>query len=85
MINPSAEGGSKPFNGYQPPSGYSPWQQLYTSQTNNGTVSPYINNVRPQLDQQNFNAHVSEQINGVQTGGVLRGRLARRGASTSAA
>ena len=67
MLNPSASGVSKPFNQYQPPSGYSPWQQLYTSPTNNGTVSPYINNVRPSLDQQNFNAHVSEQINGVQT------------------
>jgi hypothetical protein len=64
--NPVAGGGAKPFNNYQPPSGYSPWQ-LLNQPTQNGTLNPYTNFVQPALSQQNFNAHVSEQINGVQT------------------
>ena len=36
-------------------------------QTNNGTISPYTAYVQPAISQQNFNSHVSEQINGVQT------------------
>jgi hypothetical protein len=55
---------SKPYSNYTPPSGYSPWMSLNQS-TNGGTISPYTAYVRPQLDQQNFNARVSEQINGV--------------------
>ncbi len=35
--------------------------------TNNGTLNPYTNYVQPMMNQQNFNSHVSEQINGVQT------------------
>jgi hypothetical protein len=65
-MDPMAGGGSKPFNGYTPPNGYSPWQSLYTP-TNNGTLNPYTQRVQPQMDQINFNAHMSEQINGVQT------------------
>jgi len=34
--NPLAQ--QKPFNDYQRPSGYSPWMQLYSTPTNNGTV-----------------------------------------------
>ncbi len=63
--SPSA-GGNKPFNGYAPPSGYSAWNNLYLP-TNNGTQNPYTNYVRPAMDQQQFNMHISEQINGVQT------------------
>ncbi len=62
----AAGGGSKPFSGYTPPNGYTPWQSLYTP-TNNGTLNPYTQRVQPQFDQLNFNAHTSEQINGVQT------------------
>ena len=66
--NPITAGGPpKAFNDYRPPSGGSPWNYLYTSNTNNGTVSPYMNYVQPALQQQNFNAHISEQIQGVQT------------------
>ena len=57
---------NKPFSDYQPPSGYSPWL-LMNQQTNNGTISPYTAYVQPALNQQNINAHVSEQINGVRT------------------
>jgi hypothetical protein len=64
--NPGAGGGVKPFSNYQPPSGYSPWQ-LLNQPTQNGTLNPYTNFVQPALSQQNFNAHVSEQINGVRT------------------
>jgi hypothetical protein len=62
----SAAGGNKPFNNYQAPSGYSPWS-LLNQQTNNGTISPYTAYVQPAINQQNFNSHISEQINGVQT------------------
>jgi hypothetical protein len=69
MLNPSVGGTSnKPFNDYQRPTGYSPWQNLYLP-SNNGTVDPYTAYVRPAMDQQNFNSHVSEQINGVRTRG----------------
>ncbi len=61
-VNSTAASTGKPFSGYQPPSGYSPWQQLYTSRRNNGTVSPYVNNVRPALEQQNFNSRVGERV-----------------------
>jgi hypothetical protein len=61
-----AGGAAKPYSDYRPPSGYSPWNNLNLP-TNNGTVNPYTNYVRPAMDQQTFNAHVSEQINGVQT------------------
>jgi hypothetical protein len=57
---------NKPFSDYRAPSGSSPWNNLYLP-SNNGTVNPYTNYVRPAMDQQNFNAHVSEQINGVPT------------------
>jgi hypothetical protein len=65
---PSAPGfdPSKPFNNYQAPSGYSPWNNL-TLPTNNGTTNPYTAYVRPAMEQQTFNSHISEQINGVQT------------------
>ncbi len=68
IATPSVGGASssKPFNGYQPPSGYSPWMALNAS-TNNGTLNPYTAYVQPAVSQQNFNSHVSEQINGVQT------------------
>ena len=49
--------------------------------TNNGTVNPYTNYVRPAMDQQTFNAHVSEQINGVQTMQRVRRGHARHGGS----
>lgn len=66
MTNPSVGGGSKPYSDYRAPSGYSPWLEL-NQRTNNGTINPYSQYVRPQVDQQNFNAHTREQINGVQT------------------
>ena len=65
MVGPSAGPAAKPYSNYQPPSGYSPWMNLYQP-TNNGTIDPYTAYVQPALNQQNFNAHVSEQINGVQ-------------------
>jgi hypothetical protein len=61
-----AGGGAKPFSDYRAQNGFTPWQYL-NQPTQNGTVSPYSAYVRPTLDQQNFNSHVSEQINGVQT------------------
>ena len=67
MMNPSA-GAGKPFSNYTTPNGYSPWQNLYLPSAN-GTISPYTSYVQPALNQQNFNAHMSEQINGVRTGG----------------
>jgi hypothetical protein len=70
MMNPSA--GNKPYSDYQRPTGYSPWQNLYLP-SNNGTVDPYTAYVRPAIDQQNFNSHISEQINGVQTRGYYYG------------
>ena len=78
LANPAAGGGSKPFNNYQPPSGYSPWQ-LLNQPTQNGTLYPYTAYVQPALNQQNFNSHVSEQINGVQTIATLRRRHAGHG------
>lgn len=62
----SAGGGAKPFSDYQRPNGYSPWNLLNQS-TNNGTLSPYTAYVRPAMDQQMFNSHISEQINNVRT------------------
>jgi hypothetical protein len=62
----SADQTGKAFSGYQPPSGNSPWNNLYLP-TNNGTTNPYTSYVRPAMDQQTFNSHISEQINGVQT------------------
>lgn len=65
--NASAGGGSKPYNDYVAPNGYSPWNALYTTPTNNGTVNSYTSAVQPAMQQQNFNSHMSEQINGVLT------------------
>jgi len=65
MVNPSA-GTAKPFNNYQAPNGFSPWQ-LLSQPTQNGTVNPYTSYVQPVLSQQSVNSHLSEQINGVQT------------------
>ena len=56
---------SKPFESYQPPSGVSPWQNLYNQNTSNGTNNPYYSAVRPALQQQQFNQRVSAQIGGV--------------------
>jgi len=64
--NPSTGAAPKPYSDYQPPSGYSPWQLLNQS-TQNGTVNPYTTFVQPAIQQQNFNSHMSEQINGVMT------------------
>ena len=66
LANPSAGGGSKPFSNYQSPNGFTPWQ-LLNQPTQGGTLNPYTAYVQPVLNQQNFNSHVSEQINGVQT------------------
>ena len=63
--NPPADDTSKPFSGYQVPSGYSPWMALYAP-TANGTLFPYVSYVQPSVQQQNFNLHVNEQINSVQ-------------------
>ena len=70
-------GYSKPFSGYTPPNGYSPWMGLY--QPTNGSVDPYTAYVQPALSQQNFNAHVSEQIQGVRP--MMPGYARRRPAS----
>jgi hypothetical protein len=67
MNNLSTGGGPKPFQDYQRPSGYSPWMSLYTTPSNNGTVSPYSSSVQPQLQQQQTNAQMAEQIRGVQS------------------
>jgi len=66
MSNPAASSGSKPYSDYRAPTGYSPWMEL-NQRTNNGTINPYSQYVRPQMDQLNYNARTSEQINGVQT------------------
>jgi hypothetical protein len=64
QVGASAGGANKPFNGYTPPSGSSAWNNLYLP-TANGTQNTYTNYVQPALNQQNFNTHISEQINGV--------------------
>ena len=64
MLNNSV-GMQKPFSGYQPPSGYSPWMSLYNQPTNNGTVSTYTSTVQPQMQQQAYNRQMAEQIQGV--------------------
>jgi hypothetical protein len=64
MLNNSV-GTQKDFSGYQPPTGYSPWMSLYTTPTNNGTVSTYSSTVQPQIQQQTYNRQVAEQIQGV--------------------
>ncbi len=56
---------SKPYDSYQPPSGVSPWQNLYNQNTSNGTNNPYYSAVRPALQQQQFNQRISSQIGGV--------------------
>jgi len=66
VSNIGADTGGKAFSNYQAPSGYSPWNNL-TLPTNNGTTNPYTAYVKPAMDQQMFNSHISEQINGVQT------------------
>ena len=64
---PSAGGGSKPFSEYTRPTAIARGNH-YTTPTNNGTLTPYT---QPTSNRSwismNFNAHVSEQINGVQT------------------
>ena len=59
MVDPSAGPAAKPYDNYQPPSGYSPWMNLYQP-TNNGTISPYTAYVQPALKQQNFNPRAGE-------------------------
>jgi hypothetical protein len=59
-------GANKPYSDYQPPSAYSKWNNLQLP-SSNGTINPYTAYVKPVADQQSFNAHISEQINGVRT------------------
>ncbi|MGO9109956.1 MAG: hypothetical protein ACLP9L_12050 [Thermoguttaceae bacterium] len=65
-------GGGKPFSGYTPQNGFTPWQYL-NQPTQGGTINPYTTYVQPALNQQNFNSHLSEQINGVQMQQRLEG------------
>jgi len=67
LSSSSVGGDSRPFSDYQRPNGYSPWMSLYSTPTNNGTVSTYANTVQPQVQQQQFNQQVSEQIQGMRT------------------
>lgn len=71
----------KPFAGYQPPSGYSPWMGLFNSTLNNSSMSNYTAYVQPAMQQQSYNRQVAEQINGVRNyltappSGSLRGEV----------
>jgi hypothetical protein len=64
-LDPFANTPTKQYSNYQAPSGSSPWNNLYLP-SNNGTTNPYSAYVRPNMEQAAVNAHISEQINGVQ-------------------
>lgn len=68
-------GGEKAFTGYKPPPTMSPYLQMYTSRTANGTIDPYNNGVRPMIEQGQANQKFSAQIGG------LRSSLNRQGAA----
>jgi hypothetical protein len=63
--NTPTGGITKQFSNYQPPSGYSPWNNLYLS-TANGTINTYTAYVKPMVQQQNINMQTNDQINNVQ-------------------
>jgi hypothetical protein len=58
---------------YHAPPIVSPYQQLYSSQTNNGTIDPYSTYVKPALDQSQANHAFSEQIGGLRSNMQNRG------------
>ena len=47
--------GQKAFGHYKPASAVSPWQNLYTQNTGNGTVNPYYSTIRPAEEQRRAN------------------------------
>jgi hypothetical protein len=59
--------GQKPFAGYQPPGGVSPYMNLFRSGTDNGTIDNYTSLVRPQLNQQYLNQQYGHDIRGLQS------------------
>jgi hypothetical protein len=58
----------KAFSDYRSSSsgGYSPWMQLFRTDTNRGTIDNYSSYVRPALDQRNMNQQFNMDIYGLQ-------------------
>ena len=56
----------KAFSGYHRPSSVSPYYSLYTTNTRNGTIDPYMTGVKPYLDQLQQNQQVNTDINTLQ-------------------
>ena len=56
----------KAFSGYKQAPAMSPYLQMYTSRTANGTIDPYNNGVRPMIEQGQANQKFSAQIGGLQ-------------------
>jgi hypothetical protein len=69
----------KAFANYQPPpSGVSPYMNLYRTDTNGGTIDNYTTLVRPQLQQQNVNQQFDKDIFGLQRAERLQNAALQR-------
>ena len=66
MTSSPAVTGAKPFTDTQTSSPMSPYLNMYTARTNNGTISPYYSGVLPAMDQGQANQKFSAQIGGLQ-------------------
>ena len=58
----------RPFSNYSSPQAVSPYMNLFRSNASLGTAGNYYTLVRPQIEQQRVNQHLSRQIDEVRTG-----------------
>ena len=69
----------KAFSNYQPPpSGVSPYMNLFRNDTNNGTIDNYTTLVRPALQQQSINQQFRGDIFGLERAGRIQGAALRQ-------
>jgi hypothetical protein len=58
--------GERPFANYRLPQPVSPYMNMYRAGTDNGTIDNYTTLVRPQLEQNSYNATNTTEVNSVQ-------------------
>ena len=76
--NPSAGAAAKPYNDYQRPNGYSPWQ-LLNQPTQGGTLNPYTTYVQPARATELQLAHERADQRRADVATLQQFRHARRG------
>jgi len=72
MTPPSAMP-DKAFSGYRPPSGVSPYMNLFRRGDDLGTIDNYTSLVRPELEQRYMNQRLGNDIRGLQNSTRMQG------------